>query len=59
VSQIVRQQSAELRQRRQLVAEARASKVPVKLLFPMMVCIFPVLFIVALTPPIVNAAASW
>jgi tight adherence protein C len=59
VSQIVRQQSAELRQRRQLVAEARASKVPVKLLFPMMVFIFPVLFIVALTPPIVNAAASW
>ncbi|MCW2840290.1 MAG: secretion system protein [Aeromicrobium sp.] len=59
VSQVVRQQSAELRQRRQLVAEARASKVPVKLLFPMMVCIFPVLFIVALTPPIVNAAANW
>jgi tight adherence protein C len=59
VSQIVRQQSEELRQRRQLVAEARASKVPVKLLFPMMVCIFPVLFIVALTPPIVNAASNW
>jgi len=59
VSQVVRQQSAELRQRRQLVAEAKASKVPVKLLFPMMVCIFPVLFIVALTPPIVNAAANW
>lgn len=59
VSQIVRQQSAELRQRRQLLAEARANKVPVKLLFPMMVCIFPVLFIVALTPPIVNAAANW
>jgi tight adherence protein C len=59
ISQVVRQQSEELRVRRQLVAEGKASKVPVKLLFPMMACIFPVLFIIALTPPIVNAAANW
>jgi tight adherence protein C len=59
ISQVVRQQSGELRVRRQLVAEAKATKVPVKLLFPMMTCIFPVLFIIALTPPIVNAASNW
>jgi tight adherence protein C len=50
ISQVVRLQSEELRTRRRLVAEAKASKVPVKLLFPMMTCIFPVLFIIALTP---------
>jgi tight adherence protein C len=59
ISQVVRLQSEELRVRRQLVAEAKANKVPVKLLFPMMTCVFPVLFIIALTPPIVNAAANW
>lgn len=55
ISGMVRIQSAEMRMKRKLRAEAKAGQVSVKLLGPLMACIFPVLFIVVLAPGIMNA----
>ncbi|MEH3034260.1 MAG: type II secretion system F family protein [Aeromicrobium erythreum] len=55
MSSLVRIQSKEMRLKRKLRAEAKAGKVSVKLLGPLMACIFPVLFIVVLAPGIINA----
>ena len=55
ISGMVRIQSAEMRVKRKLRAEAKAGQVSVKLLGPLMICIFPVLFIVVLAPGIMNA----
>lgn len=50
VSQTLDVQAHELRDRRKRLAEEQAMKLPVKILFPMVVCILPVLFIVLLGP---------
>ena len=55
ISSMVRIQSKEMRMKRRLRAEAKAGQVSVKLLGPLMLCIFPVLFIVILTPGIMTA----
>ena len=47
---ILRSQASDLRLRRQLDAEERAHKVPVKILFPTLIFIFPVMLIVILGP---------
>lgn len=50
VSETLRIQSGEMRIKRRQQAEEQAMKLPVKILFPMVVCILPVLFIVLLGP---------
>lgn len=55
ISGMVRIQSSEMRTKRKLRAEAKAGQVSVKLLGPLMACIFPVLFIVVLAPGIMHA----
>ncbi len=50
IAQVLREQSKEMRLKRRQRAEEQAMKVPVKLLFPTVVCILPVLFIVVLAP---------
>jgi tight adherence protein C len=47
---ILRSQAADLRHRRQLFAEERAQKTPVKMLFPMVIFILPVMFAIILGP---------
>ncbi|MGA8851064.1 MAG: type II secretion system F family protein [Aeromicrobium sp.] len=59
MSSMVRIQSKEMRMKRKLRAEGKAGKVSVKLLGPLMACIFPVLFIVVLAPGILNAVAMF
>lgn len=54
VGNVVRAQSKELRAKRRQRAEERAMKVPVQVLFPLMFCMLPVLFIVILGPGVIN-----
>ncbi|WP_456695282.1 type II secretion system F family protein [Aeromicrobium sp. P5_D10] len=57
IASVVRTQAREMRISRRSRAEARAQQVPVKILMPLMLCILPVLFIIVLGPPVVNAYA--
>jgi tight adherence protein C len=50
----MRNLSIEMRKRRRAMAEERAQKMPIKMLFPLIFFIFPALFIVILTPMIIN-----
>jgi tight adherence protein C len=50
----MRNLSVEMRKRRRAIAEERAQMMPVKMLFPLIFFIFPALFIVILTPMIIN-----
>ena len=50
----MRNLSVEMRKRRRAMAEERAQKMPLKMLFPLIFFIFPSLFIVILTPMIIN-----
>ncbi|MHA7141372.1 type II secretion system F family protein [Arthrobacter sp. Sr33] len=54
ISAVLRVQASEMRVKRRQRAEEKAMQIPVKVLFPLMVCILPVLFIVLLGPAGIN-----
>ncbi|WP_237740704.1 type II secretion system F family protein [Crystallibacter crystallopoietes] len=54
VSGVLRTQAAEMRLKRRQRAEEKAMQIPVKVIFPLMVCILPVLFIALLGPAALN-----
>jgi tight adherence protein C len=59
VAQVLREQSREMRVRRRQRAEELAQKVPIKILFPTLFCLFPALFVVILGPGIINIIHSF
>ncbi len=55
----MRNLSLEMRKRRRAMAEERAQKMPIKMLFPLIFFIFPALFIVILTPMMINIIGAF
>jgi tight adherence protein C len=56
IAGVLREQSGELRMRRRQRAEEKAQKVPVKIIFPVMLCIFPVFFMIVIGPGAIRIA---
>lgn len=58
VARVLREQAAEMRIRRRQRAEEKAQKVPVKIMFPVVLCIFPALLIIIIGPGVLRIAHS-
>lgn len=52
--QIMRTLAEEMRKRRKAAAEERAQKAPIKMLFPLLIFIFPAMFVIILLPAILR-----
>lgn len=59
IANVLRIQSEEIRRRRRQRAEEAGQKAPIKMLIPMIGCIFPTLFIVLLGPAVIQVSKSF
>ncbi len=59
IGRVLRAQADEMRIKRRQMAQERAQKAPVKMMIPMVFCVFPALFIVVIGPAIVNISQTF
>lgn len=58
IANVLRAQSSDLRVKRRQRAEELAMKVPVKILFPMIFCVLPAMFVIVLGPGVIRLAEN-
>jgi tight adherence protein C len=59
LASILRGQAGDLRHRRQMLAEEKAMKAPVKMLFPIVIFILPVMFVVIIGPAFIHSGGGF
>lgn len=59
IADVLRTQAGEMRLKRRQRAEEKAMQIPVKVIFPLMLCILPVLFIILLGPAMMDILAAF
>ncbi len=58
IGRVLRAQADEMRIKRRQLAQEQAQKAPVKMMIPMVLCIFPALFVVVLGPALINISRN-
>jgi len=58
LADVLRVQADEMRKKRRMRAEETALKIPVKLVFPLLLCIMPALFVVIIGPAVLRVSGS-
>jgi tight adherence protein C len=59
IGRVLRAQADEMRIKRRQMAQEKAQKAPVKMMIPMVFCVFPALFVVVIGPAIINIQQSF
>jgi tight adherence protein C len=54
IAQVLHVQAEELRLKRRMRAEEQAQKLPVKIIFPLILCIFPAMMVVLIGPAAIS-----